>query len=387
MSRYVVALVLFVVSCTPRAEEEPVVSEGSAEPVAAAPAAPVVDESLAAPRGETFSAMAHVEARVGMSPLRDAAPLNADAATFAQWQTQARERLRASFRAPAYSLEALPADIEVLGTETVDGEQGYTRSEVTYRIEPGLRTRAFLFTPTAPGPHPAVVFWHGHGDGGHRASAGIAPWDAEHNRHHAGAVALAEAGYVVLAPTIRSFGQDADPADHLHFESITRMRGTPAMGYFVEDALRALAIVRTVEGVDSDRVGVTGLSVGGLLTLLSAALDPDVSVAVVNGYLGSYRTTLLSIEHCPCQFAGALGSLYDLADIAAMIAPRSLEFVAGERDHVLDFGQQQRAFEQLRPAWTLLGAPDAVAFAAHPDGHEFIAEPTLRWFAEAWSAE
>lgn len=341
--------------------------------------APRVDPIPGSPY--TLDPMRHAVARIGASPIREPAPT--DAAALLQWQPLARARLARELGVRHIGPELVPLELVELAATALD-DGALTRSELSWFSEPGLRTRAFLFRPTGPGPHPGVVFWHGHTDDGRFASAGLAGPDDPHN---AGALELARAGYVVLAPDIRTLHRGTELTDHYYFQSLVALRGTTAIGIFVSDALRAIDVLESLPEVDPERIGVTGLSLGGYLTLFSAALDPRVDAAVVAGFLGSYRGILLRERQCGCQYAGPLGSVYDLADIAAMAAPQPIRFVAGLADRDMPVADQRGAFATLEPIWAALDAPADLELVEHPGGHEWVRDPAVEWFARHLQVE
>jgi dienelactone hydrolase len=270
-----------------------------------------------------------------------------------------------------------------MASESFDG---YRRDEVSYFVDFGLRGRAFLYVPDAPGPHPAIVFWHGHTFGGYLSSAGIEPYGAETNAHHGGAAALAEAGYVVLAPNVRTFGESGGVEAHEHYERILRLAGGSALGTFASDAHRAVDFLTSLSYVDADRIGVTGLSLGGLLTLLSAALDERVAAAAPQSFFGSYRRTLLTTSNCPCNYAGVLGVDFDIADLAALAAPTPMLIVAGTADSEFPVVAMRDAFAQTSASYQLIGS-DALELAEHSGGHEWIAEPAIAFFDQEFRSQ
>ena len=349
----------------------------SAGPAVAAPLAetppPVVEPTIPGSRYTTDS-VGYTVGRLSATPVRRAAPTAAD--EFAVWQPLARQHLGQSLNVFRFDEGQLPLETAVIRSDEFDG---YRRDEISYFVERGLRGRAFLYVPEAEGPQPAVIFWHGHTFGGFHSSAGIAPYERETNPHHAGAVALAEAGYVVLAPNVRTFGAGGGLDAHLHYDRIMGLAGATALGAFVSDGHRAVDVLTSLSEVDASRIGVTGLSLGGLLTLLNAALDERISVAVPQGFFGSYRESLIAAEGCACQFAGALGRDLDIADVAALVAPRPLRVVAGAADSEFPLESQQRAFDRAEHAFQLLSASDVIELSIHPGGHEWIAPNAIEF--------
>ncbi len=259
--------------------------------------------------------------------------------------------------------------------------------------EPGLARDvipAFLLRPDpAVDTGAGVVLVAGHG----RGIDALVATDPADEFHDGLAHKLARAGLTVLCPEMISFGRrrvppapgvaplapgektcEIDAARHL-------MHGRPVMGRRVADARAAVQALRSLPGVDPQRVGIAGGSGGGAVSLLLAASDPTISAALVAAYFCTFEASFFSIRHCPCNIVpGALPGL-EMADIAALIAPRPLIIEAGERDHIFPIAATREAFAQLGPVWEALAAhpPELVVT---PGGHAFRAERSLEALRE-----
>ncbi len=160
----------------------------------------------------------------------------------------------------------------VLG-EVVEETGGVTSTAVTYDSG-GLTVSGILRTPPGDGPFPAVVVVHGSVDPDEYISGG----DLEAEQR-----ALVESGYVVLATDLRGYaGSDAADAESLAVD--------PGFGWMTVldwgmalDVVNALAVLRSgqVAGVDPERIGVVGHSLGGLLAMDAAVIAPGSSDIVV----------------------------------------------------------------------------------------------------------
>jgi dienelactone hydrolase len=175
----------------------------------------------------------------------------------------------------AFTLTTLAALALPIGATAADGDK---TTEGSYAV--GERTISFTrFDPATPGPHPAILLLHGL-DGAARNKA----------NYHAVASGMAERGYVVFV--VRYFDAFANRADELAFfrEHVKdQLNATPnakqqrVLALFNE----CLAVVaagvqyaRTQPGVDGERVGIVGFSLGGFLAL-SAATQKDLKVTAV----------------------------------------------------------------------------------------------------------
>jgi dienelactone hydrolase len=125
--------------------------------------------------------------------------------------------------------------------------------------------------------------------------------------------------------------------------------------------------------VDTDRLGVTGISGGGAATFWVAAADERVKVAVpVSGMadLSSYVGNRVINGHCDCMF------LYNTFQwpwtrIAALIAPRPLLFINSDGDRIFPMDANARVIGRLESLYSLFGAGDRVDAVVSVGGHAY----------------
>lgn len=265
------------------------------------------------------------------------------------WQQVAREKLVALMMGGRQP-ERGPLDAQVLRRLEVPAG-GYALEELTLQTRPDRRAHVWLARPTRPaGKVGAVLAIHGHGGSGDQVVHGDGLyWYGR---------ALIEMGYVVIAPDV---GQHE--LQHTHWT---------LMGERTWDALRCLDYVVTLPEVDTNRLAVAGLSLGGETTMYVAALDERVQAACSSGWL----TTVANMKngHCPCYDFPGLEANFDFADIFSCVAPRVL---------VCELGQQERApggfpvsigrsaFEDIRAAYRVFNAEANVTLTVHPGPHVF----------------
>ena len=136
----------------------------------------------------------------------------------------------------------------------------------------GLACAGFLGLPDGPAgqQHPAVVL--GHGFGVRKESLVDA---SEH---------LRAAGFVTLAIDYRTFGESG---------------GSPRGSLFpmneVEDFRNAISWLEGRDDVDPDRIGILGISFGGGVVIMTAALDRRVKAVVAMAPIVSGRRWLESV--------------------------------------------------------------------------------------------
>jgi hypothetical protein len=154
--------------------------------------------------------------------------------------------------------------------------------------------------------------------------------------------AFARRGYVVLAvdmshrPPPDRQGlyagyEDGDDPRHGNGAQPAIKFGTDQVSEWAEagerawDILHAHDYLRSLPEVDSERVLVAGLSLGGEMAIFAGALDPRFAAVIAGGYPPDLAVRERRQNHACWQWQGANVREYiDLADLHALIAPRGL---------------------------------------------------------------
>ena len=163
---------------------------------------------------------------------------------------------------------------------------------------------SLVFRPKGKGPFPSVLFNHGRS----------ITFD-ERKTKTSQAIILgqlfAEHGYVFFAFFRRGEGLSLDKGIHIGqlldrervtngVEASNRLQVHLLRTRELDDERRAMAVLKTIPGVDSNRVGLVGHSFGGSLALLIAARDTAIKATIdFAGGAGSWnnsnlRNTLLA---------------------------------------------------------------------------------------------
>ena len=127
----------------------------------------------------------------------------------------------------------------------------------------GITLRGTLHLPEGGGARPALIQCHGFG--GSSSGAG----------HPELARTLQRAGYVVLRFDFRGCGESDG------------QRGSVICMEEVEDLRNAIGFLARQEGVDRERIGVIGASLGGAVVMYVAATDQRVRVCAASGAVGN----------------------------------------------------------------------------------------------------
>jgi cephalosporin-C deacetylase len=170
------------------------------------------------------------------------------------------------WRATVAELAAVPARLAVT-PDPLRSTERVSVAQVQVDSYGGVRLFGWFARPAAPGPHPGLLLLPGY-------SASSLPQRA-----------LAGEGFAVLALSVR--GHNRSNAQYfpgfpgLLVDGIERRETYGYRGVYM-DCYRGLDVLLGLDGVDPARVGVTGGSQGGALTLLTAALRPEVRAAAAD---------------------------------------------------------------------------------------------------------
>ncbi len=304
-----------------------------------------------------------------LAEVRRADPLDvAHLEDFAAWRARTADRLDGLLGPRP---DRVPPDTEV--TETVDCD-GYRRQRIVYDTEDLMSVPAYLLVPDGrTGPGPAVLAVHGHGPG-KSLVCGLTTTEAPNGDY---AVQLVRAGFVVLAPDLRCFGErlDWNPEDHYACDTNlvhAVMAGTNPMTQNLWDLSRSLDVLGEHPLVDPARMGVAGLSLGGTMSLLLAATDDRVAAAVVSGYLSSWAEShKMPWNMCGSQVLyGMLGAL-EHVDLGALVAPRPLLVETGTEDLLFPEADARASMAQLAALYGHLGAADRLRHDVFEGDHQW----------------
>jgi acetyl esterase/lipase len=259
-----------------------------------------------------------------------------------QWQTRARARLfeLVEDQQPRRSTDEVPADFQIGEPED---KADYTLYQASFQgNDAGTRYPCLMAIPKGEGPFPAMLAIHGHGGS---AEAVFNPGTI----YHGFADRFARGGYVVLAPSFP------------HRKYCAMM---------LWDLFRLVDILQSRTEVDSDRIGVGGLSMGGEWTMWIAACDTRLKVAVVSGWMCTTEG-VFSVPNCACWELPGFVELMDVCEVHLLIAPRPLLFESAEHDCCFPIRHTKEGYARVRAGYKVFGEEEAVAQDVWPAGHEW----------------
>jgi len=261
---------------------------------------------------------------------------------------------------------------------------GYRRDELLLEAEGLPPLPLYLLIPTATklGRRPCVLALHGHGEFGHHPVAGrddlpgvekaIAAANYDYGRQ------LALRGYLVACPCLTPFGdrlgnrqafQRRDPCEDVFLRLLAL--GRVLMAENLRDALWALNHLLEHEQADAERAACVGLSYGGRMTMLTAALEPRIKVAVISGALNVMQERLAQPYSCGAQIIPGLLQFGDVPEIGALIAPRHAVWEVGSQDSLVKPQWADEAITRMRRAYHALKADERLIVDRFEGGHQW----------------
>ncbi len=227
----------------------------------------------------------------------------------------------------------------------------YRLEKWLFQSRPGLFVTANFYLPhVRPAPLPCVLYLNGHWPSLDGAKTGFQDRYLWYPAH----------GFALLVIDPLGFGEI--PGIHpgmnrLNWWHWLSLGYTPA-GVEVWNAMRALDWLQTRPELDPSRIGVTGISGGGVMTQYLAALDERVAVAApsCSTYtIGSQVSLGLVPQQCDCTFYPNVFGL-DFPEVLALIAPRPLLILGGRKDPIFPPPTFRPAFERAKRIYELFGA-------------------------------
>lgn len=322
------------------------------------------------------------------------AKLGSDSTKREEWRQLFRDAFSTALGG-LFEWEKVPLNPKVNEIVQLDG---YRRERISFDTRTGLRAFGYLLIPDeASFPLPAIVCVPGHGrgvvtcigiksDGGQRSLHEPDEYTADF------ALQCVSNGYAAFALEPVSFGERCDldlHAKSLDASSCSRdastalMLGETVAGWRVWDAMRALDYLETrVDIVNTEKLGVMGISGGGLVSLFLSALDERVAVTVVSGYFNTFASSVLAVDHCIDNFVPGLLKLCEMYDLAGLIAPRPLYVESGAEDPIFPLDAFRFAVKQAEQIYRDCAASPSFGFEVFEGGHQFYGTGAFKFLSE-----
>lgn len=312
-----------------------------------------------------------------------------DISDFSLWRETAKAKLAEEMLLPPPRSEAY--DMEILESETRDG---YTAHKIEFNLTKYSRVKGYLLVPDGNGPHPAIVALHDHGAhftiGKEKMirpfgvdQAVLDDSDAWAENLYEGQYVgdfLAKNGYVVLSTDALMWGERGckEGSDNTHLASVAgnmQLLGRNLAAWMTYEDAYATEFLASLPEVDADRIGCTGLSMGGYRTFMLAAVSPLIKASVGVCWMTTQDAMMdwKYGRHERGGFANNLGGVFaqlDYPHIASLACPNAMMLVNGETDKLFKPHAVRQCYDTMHKVWDSQGVGDKLETHLLPQGHE-----------------
>ena len=257
-------------------------------------------------------------------------------------------------------------------------EGSYRLIRFTFESEKGEIVPCYLLVPkTGKEKYPVAITLQGHTTGFHN-SIGEIKYEGDRVDYPNDAYALqaVENGYIALAIEQRGMGerkarrQDREPSVNCrHASMVALLLGRTLLGERIWDVHKAIDALETFPECDLDKIFITGHSGGGTMSFYAACYDSRIKFSVPSCSFSPYKTSILDIAHCNCNYLPSAYRYFEMQDLSALLAPRGLIVVAGEKDEIFPVGGVKQGFERARAIYERCQCEENCRLVVTPKAH------------------
>ncbi len=277
---------------------------------------------------------------------------------------------------------ACPLQVHV---EKEEQKDGYKQIRFTFESEVGTTVPCYLLLPNGEKKYPLAITLQGHSTGFHNSIGEIQyPQDEAYQPRGAFAVQAVQNGFAALAIEQRGLGEQKSPLTHgqncQNVFTTALLLGRTIIGERVWDISRAIdAVLSTFAQIDGEKIVVTGNSGGGTAAYYAACYDERISISAPSCAFCPYKYSILSVWHCGCNYIPNAYRFFEMQDLAALIAPKSLIVVAGEKDVEFPIEGVKIGYKRVEEIYRAAGVTEKCRLVVTPREH---------WWCEdlVWSA-
>lgn len=176
------------------------------------------------------------------------------------------------------------------------------------------------------------------------------------------------------------------------YTRMSLLLGGTLFGLEIAKLKRLLDYVLALDSIDSERVAMWGVSLGGAYTLITLPIEDRIKAGVASAYF-NYRlakmavediryTCYLSTEEEHAFIPGWVREFSD-QDLVSLICPKPLMVQTGKADPVSWWPDVVREFKAAKTHYDRLGCPERLQMDLHEGGHEIRCDTGIE-FLKRW---
>lgn len=178
---------------------------------------------------------------------------------------------------------------------------------------------------------------------------------------------LTDRGINVFCPQLLLWGTDmyGNPYNRDNIDGRFRQLGGSITAFEIYLMQRALDYFIENCKIDSEKIGVCGLSYGGMYALDFSAVETRVKACFASSHFND-RFKYSWPDH---SYKGAIKKIGD-AEVAALVCPRALCVSVGDKDEVFDVESAKKEAEKVYPFYERFNKKDKFMFEVFDGVHE-----------------
>ena len=291
------------------------------------------------------------------------------------WKRELKEKFIELSGFDLIANNACEPQLEIISKEQ---KAGYQQLRFEFYSEIGERVPCYLLIPDGnKEKYPVAITQQGHSYGFHIS---IGEFKNEQEKaqycHEDFAVQAVRHGFIALAIENRGMGErmatrvNRENSVICRFASVTALSlGRTLIAERVWDVMRAIDMLSNFPQCDLDKILITGNSGGGTLSYYAACLDERIKLSVPSCAFSPYKTSILDIIHCNCNYIPSAYRYFEMQDLAALIAPRHLILVNGAKDDIFPVEGVKEGFKTVESIYEVCGVADRCKLAITPKHH------------------
>ena len=301
----------------------------------------------------------------------------------AEWQVEARAKLCELLGLDEIAKKSVELKMEI-EFDRYSEDLGAREIRFLFSTEENVTVPCHLAIPQgADKPLPVLITLQGHSRGMH-ISLGRAKYPQDEASISGGdrdfVKRAVKEGYCAIALEQRCFGERSSQPNSSIDCRLPAMRailiGRTLIGERVWDVMRCIDVIEKyfADVCDADKVICLGNSGGGTATTYASAIDTRIKISVPSCAVCTYADSIAAIHHCECNYVPRIAKYFDMGDLCAMVAPRSMVVVNGEKDDIFPIDAAKECVAVGRRVYEAMGVSDELVHVVGAEGHRFYAD-------------
>lgn len=281
---------------------------------------------------------------------------------YVAWSKQVREKFFELIGIDKVKENACPLHFEI---ESEVQKEGYKQIRFKIESEIGSVVPVYALIPdTGKEKYPVAIVLQGHSSGFHNSIG--EPKNEKENDYALGrgkfAVQAVQRGYIAIAIEQRGMGERRPSktmrgdAQMCAYEALTAFAyGRTILAERIWDVSKVIDVLHNFSQCDLDKIFITGNSGGGTMSFYAACFDERIKLSAPSCAFCSYKTSILEVFHCACNYIPHAIEWFEMEDLSALIAPRKLLSISGQKDTIFPIDGVRKSFEIVKEIFAAAG--------------------------------